>query len=454
MSSSKSSPDTIAAIATPPGTGGIGIVRLSGADALAIAEELSHSRLQAGLIQFRQFQDAENQAIDHGLCLYFKAPHSFSGEDCVELQAHGGPIVLDMLLERVCALGARLARAGEFSERAFLNGKVDLAQAEAIADLIESGSRTASRAAMRSLEGRFSVQVNGLVEAIVELRAYIEAALDFAEEEIDFLASGDIDRRLDDALQRLQDLLQQAQQGRTLQEGLGVAIAGLPNAGKSSLLNYLAGYEAAIVTDIEGTTRDVLREHISLRGIPIKINDTAGLREAQNPVEREGVRRAWESIGQADVVIYLVDAGKGLGDADQRILDELETLRANSDTRLLLVHNKSDLLDPADPGPQEHLYVSTHTGSGMDALIDQITGKAADFNQDNHAFMARRRHVDALQRALEFVRQAAHSYEQSRSGELMAEDLRLAQRNLNEITGEFTSDDLLGKIFSSFCIGK
>jgi tRNA modification GTPase len=454
MSSSKSSPDTIAAIATPPGTGGIGIVRLSGADALAIAEELSHSRLQAGLIQFRQFQDAENQAIDHGLCLYFKAPHSFSGEDCVELQAHGGPIVLDMLLERVCALGARLARAGEFSERAFLNGKVDLAQAEAIADLIESGSRAASRAAMRSLEGRFSVQVNGLVEAIVELRAYIEAALDFAEEEIDFLASGDIDRRLDDALQRLQDLLQQAQQGRTLQEGLGVAIAGLPNAGKSSLLNYLAGYEAAIVTDIEGTTRDVLREHISLRGIPIKINDTAGLREAQNPVEREGVRRAWESIGQADVVIYLVDAGKGLGDADQRILDELETLRANSDTRLLLVHNKSDLLDPADPGPQEHLYVSTHTGSGMDALIDQITGKAADFNQDNHAFMARRRHVDALQRALEFVRQAAHSYEQSRSGELMAEDLRLAQRNLNEITGEFTSDDLLGKIFSSFCIGK
>jgi len=436
--------------------GGIGIVRVSGADALSIAESLSHSHLQAGLIQFRQFLDADEQAIDHGLCLYFKAPHSFSGEDCVELQAHGGPIVLDMLLERVCALGARLARPGEFSERAFLNGKVDLAQAEAIADLIESGSRAASRAAMRSLEGRFSAQVNELVELIVELRAYIEAALDFAEEEIDFLASSDIDERLATVRQRLQDLLQQAQQGRTLQEGLGVAIAGLPNAGKSSLLNYLAGYEAAIVTDIEGTTRDVLREHISLRGIPIKINDTAGLREAQNPVEREGVRRAWESIGQADVVIYLVDAGKGLTDADQRILDELKTIRANSgtDARLLLVYNKSDLLDAAAQRRQDQLYVSTLTGSGMDALIDRITGEAADYNQENRAFMARRRHVDALQRALEFVRQAAQSFEQSRSGELMAEDLRLAQQNLNEITGEFTSDDLLGKIFSSFCIGK
>ena len=309
---------------------------------------------------------------------------------------------------------------------------------------------------MRSLEGRFSAQVNGLVEAIVELRAYIEAALDFAEEEIDFLASSDIDSRLGDALLRLQDLLQQAQQGRTLQEGLGVAIAGLPNAGKSSLLNYLAGYEAAIVTDIEGTTRDVLREHISLRGIPIKINDTAGLREAQNPVEREGVRRAWESIGQADVVIYLVDSGKGHTDADQRILDELARIRADSgaNSRLLLVYNKSDLLEPDDPGEREHLYVSSHTGSGMDALIDAITGKAADYNQDNQAFMARRRHVDALQRALEFVRQAAHSFEQSRSGELMAEDLRQAQLSLNEITGEFSSDDLLGKIFSSFCIGK
>jgi tRNA modification GTPase len=442
------SPDTIAAIATPPGTGGIGIVRLSGIQALAIAEELSQSELEPGKIQFRSFIDGTGDAIDHGLCLYFKAPHSFSGEDCVEIQAHGGPIVLDMLLERVCALGARLARAGEFSERAFLNGKVDLAQAEAIADLIESGSRAASRAAMRSLEGRFSQQINELVEGIVELRAYIEAALDFAEEEIDFLASGDVGQRLDAAVNRLQTLLLHAEQGRTLQEGLGVALAGLPNAGKSSLLNTLAGYEAAIVTEIEGTTRDVLREHISLRGIPIRINDTAGLRESENPVEREGIRRAWESIGQADVVVYLIAADKGLTDADQRIIDEL------GDTRLQLVYSKSDLLESDHRTDPTSLYLSTLTGSGMDLLIDRITGKAADFNQDNHAFMARRRHVDALQRALHCLQQAANSFEASRSGELVAEDLRAAQQNLNEITGEFTSEDLLGKIFSSFCIGK
>ena len=442
------SPDTIAAIATPPGTGGIGIVRLSGPLALAIAEKLSQSSLKPGHIQFRSFSASSGQAIDHGLCLYFKAPHSFSGEDCVEIQAHGGPIVLDMLLERVCALGARLARAGEFSERAFLNGKVDLAQAEAIADLIESGSRAASRAAMRSLEGRFSQQVNDLVEAIVELRAYIEAALDFAEEEIDFLASGDVAGRLAAALDRLQNLLLQAQQGRTLQEGLGVTLAGLPNAGKSSLLNTLAGYEAAIVTEIEGTTRDVLREHLSLRGIPIRINDTAGLRESENPVEREGIRRAWASIEQAYVVIYLVDASRGLTDADQRNIDEL------GEGRLQIVHSKSDLLEPGHIADPSSLYISTLTDSGMDLLIDCITGKAADFNQDDHAFMARRRHVDALQCALVSLQQAVVSFETSRSGELVAEDLRATQQSLNEITGEFTSEDLLGKIFSSFCIGK
>jgi tRNA modification GTPase len=440
--------ETIAAIATPPGTGGIGIVRLSGSGALAIAQELSQSNLEPGKIQFRRFIDIDGEVIDHGLCLYFRAPHSFSGEDCVEVQAHGGPIVLDMLLERVCALGARLARAGEFSERAFLNGKVDLTQAEAIADLIESGSRAASRAAMRSLEGRFSQQVHELVDDIVNMRAYIEAALDFAEEEIDFLNDSAIGGRLEEARAKLQILLDQAEQGRTLQEGLGVALAGLPNAGKSSLLNYLAGYEVAIVTDIEGTTRDVLREHISLRGIPIRINDTAGLRESENPVEREGIRRAWESIGQADVVIYLVDALRGLTAEDQRILDEL------ADANLQLVYSKSDLLTEAERPDPAGLYISTLTESGMVELVDRITGHISDYNQDNHTFMARRRHVDALQRARKDLRLAAYSFEQSRSGELMAEDLRSAQQNLNEITGEFTSEDLLGKIFSSFCIGK
>jgi tRNA modification GTPase len=440
--------ETIAAIATPPGRGGIGILRLSGAESLAIGEALCLSKIKPGLIQFRRFLDSDKQLLDHGICLYFKAPHSFSGEDCVEIQAHGGPIVLDMLLERLCELGARLARPGEFSERAFLNGKLDLTQAEAIADLIESGSRAATRAAMRSLEGRFSQQVHSLVEEIIALRVFIEAALDFAEEEIDFLDNPDISRRLDGCNQHLQELLAQAEQGRTLQEGLSVSLAGLPNAGKSSLLNYLAGYEAAIVTEIEGTTRDVLREHISLKGIPLKVNDTAGLRESQNPVEIEGVRRAWETIEQADVVIYLVDSSKGFTTADREIIDRL------ANASLQIVFSKSDLLAAGQQHDPENFYISTVSGAGMEALIQRITGQVTDFNQDNQTFMARRRHVDALLRAQESVQQATHSFNTTRSGELMAEDLRGAQRYLNEITGEFTSEDLLGKIFSTFCIGK
>ena len=440
--------ETIAAIATPPGTGGIGILRLSGAKALAIGETLCHSKIKPDLIQFRRFFDSADQLLDHGICLYFKAPRSFSGEDCVEIQAHGGPIVLDMLLERLCELGARLARPGEFSERAFLNGKLDLTQAEAIADLIESGSRAASRAAIRSLEGRFSQQVHSLVDEIINLRAFIEAALDFAEEEIDFLDNPDISQRLNDCNQHLQTLLAQAEQGRTLQEGLSVSLAGLPNAGKSSLLNYLAGYEAAIVTEIAGTTRDVLREHISLKGIPLKVHDTAGLRESQNPVEREGIRRAWETIAQTDITIYLVDSSKGLTPADREIIDQL------AGANLQLVFSKSDLLAADKQRDPESLTISTLTGDGMELLIQRITGQVSDYNQDNQAFMARRRHVDALLRAQESVQQARHIFNTTRSGELMAEDLRDAQQHLNEITGEFNNEDLLGKIFSTFCIGK
>lgn len=440
--------DTIAAIATPPGSGGIGVLRLSGPQAHAIGETISASKITPGKIQFRRFFDADGEVIDHGLCLYFPQPHSFSGEDSVELQAHGGPIVLDMLLQRLCELGARLARAGEFSERAFLNGKIDLTQAEAIADLIESGSRAATRAAMRSLQGHFSRQVNALVEEVINLRAYIEAALDFAEEEIDFLDNSDIGSRLDACLQHLQQLLEQAEQGRTLQEGLTVALAGLPNAGKSSLLNYLAGYEAAIVTEIEGTTRDVLREHISLKGIPLKVNDTAGLRDSDNPVEKEGIRRAWDAIASADVVLYLIDAVKGLTEADRQIIDRLPQ------SNLQQVFSKCDLLETDQNQAADALYISTLNGSGMEALIERITGHISDYNQDNQAFMARRRHVDALLRARDHVQQAADTFAATRSGELMAEDLRGAQQNLNEITGEFTSDDLLGRIFSTFCIGK
>jgi len=440
--------DTIAAIATPPGTGGIGILRLSGPRARAIGEAISAAKLTSGKIQFRRFFDADGAVIDHGLCLYFRQPHSFSGEDSVELQAHGGPIVLDMLLQRLCELGARLARAGEFSERAFLNGKIDLTQAEAIADLIESGSRAATRAAMRSLEGRFSEQVKNLVDEVIDLRVYIEASLDFAEEEIDFLEKSEIGRRLSACIQHMETLLDQAEHGRTLQEGLTVSLAGLPNAGKSSLLNYLAGYEAAIVTEIEGTTRDVLREHISLKGIPLKINDTAGLRESDNPVEQEGIRRAWDAIAKADVVLYLVDAQKGMTASDRQVIERL------ADSNLQLVYSKNDLLASKPPGNSDALNISTVTGDSMEDLIERITGQVADFNQDNETFMARRRHVDALLRAGDCIRLAADNFNTTRSGELMAEDLRGAQRNLNEITGEFSSDDLLGRIFSSFCIGK
>ncbi len=443
-----SADDTIAAIATPPGVGGIGIIRVSGPAARGIGEALCQKSIAAGSIQFRRFFAADGDTLDHGLCLYFQAPRSFTGEDCIEIQAHGGPIVLDMLLERTCELGARLARAGEFSERAFLNGRIDLAQAEAIADLIESGSRAASRAAMRSLEGRFSERVHELVDEVVDLRAFIEAALDFAEEEIDFLDNREIGERLDRCRNHLDELLAMSEQGRTLQEGLSVSLAGLPNAGKSSLLNRLAGYEAAIVTDIEGTTRDVLREHMSLKGIPVRINDTAGLRDAQNPVEAEGIRRAWAEIENADIVIYLVDAERGLGQADHEVLEKLPADRTR------LVSNKADLLDDTAPKNPDGLYISARDGTGIDALIDAITGQSVDFNRDHQVFLARRRHVEALRTGREAVLAARASFDAGAAGELMAEDLRQAQQQLNEITGEFTSDDLLGKIFSRFCIGK
>jgi len=440
--------DTIAAIATPPGVGGIGIVRISGPLAFEIGQSLTASSLQANEVRFRKFLDAQGQTIDHGLCFYCQAPHSFTGEDVVEIQGHGGSILLDMLLEQICELGARLARAGEFSERAFLNGKLDLAQAEAIADLIESGSRAAAKAAMRSLEGQFSSQVHHLVDEIIKLRAYVEAALDFAQEEIDFLADATIGERLVGSLETLEDILSQAENGRVLNEGLTVALAGLPNAGKSSLLNYLAGYEAAIVTEIAGTTRDVVREHISLKGIPLRINDTAGLRSSDNPVEMEGIKRAWLEIDKADAILLLVDANIGITAADGEIIERLGASNYH------LVYSKADLLPANAVRDRQAHYISTRSGEGMDGLIDLITDKFSDYNQDNQAIMARRRHVDALLRARGSLQQAQRMFLETQSGELMAEDLREAQQYLGEITGEFTSDDLLGQIFSSFCIGK
>lgn len=437
--------DTIAAVATPPGIGGIGIIRISGPKALEIAQTLTGTPIEKGRVQFRKFLDEGGHPIDHGLCIYSQAPFSFTGEHVVEVQGHGGPVLLDMLLERVCALGAQLARAGEFSERAFINGKLDLAQAEAVADLIESGSRAAAKAAMRSLEGEFSARVKNLVAELVNLRAYVEAALDFAEEEIDFLADSSIQNKLSSCQSSLDDLLSQAERGRILNDGLNVAIVGLPNAGKSSLLNFLAGYEAAIVTEIAGTTRDVLRENISLKGIPVRINDTAGLRESDNPVEQEGIKRAWLEIDRADTVLLLIDSSIGITPQDQKIIEALVS------TRFHTIFSKSDLIAKLDSNVQ---YISTKNGDGIDALVDLIVGKDSNFNQDNQTILARRRHVEALISAQQSLKQASFIFAESCSGELMAEDLREAQNYLNEITGEFTSDDLLGTIFSSFCIGK
>lgn len=440
--------DTIAAIASPPGTGGIGIIRLSGPQSLNIAKQLTRSTLIAGKIQFRNFRDAQDQILDHGILLYFKSPHSFTGEDVIEIQGHGGIVLQDMLLSRVCELGARLAQAGEFSERAFHNNKLDLTQAEAIADLIESGSQAAARASMRSLQGVFSSQVHTLVESIIQIRSFVEAALDFAEEEIDFLSGSDILQKLNETRQQTQNLLHKAQDGRLLNEGITLAIAGQPNAGKSSLLNYLAGYDAAIVTHVAGTTRDVIREHIALKGVPVKVIDTAGLRESDDPVEQEGIRRAWNEIEKADVILLLMDATKGYTAEDIIIEQRIHT------TKIKKLFTKSDLLTSEKQKQLEGDKISTRTGEGIDALIDDLTRNYHDYNHTESTFIARKRHVEALKKSLQHVQQAAIIFEQTESGELMAEDLRQAQLSLNQITGEFTSEDLLGRIFSSFCIGK
>ena len=440
--------DTIAAIATPPGVGGIGVIRISGPRALAVAESLTDSRLETGRIQLRDFLDADGSAIDQGLVLCFRGPRSFTGEDVVELQGHGGPVLQEMLLARLLDLGCCLARPGEFSERAFLNGKLDLTQAEAIADLIESGSQAAARAAMKSLQGAFSRRIHDLVDAVIDLRAFVEAALDFAEEEIDFLGESDILQRLQSLIGDTETILDEAERGRLLNEGLTVAIAGRPNAGKSSLLNRLAGYDAAIVTDIAGTTRDVIREHIALKGIPLHIIDTAGLRDSDDPVEQEGIRRAWREIEQADAVLMLIDARSGETDEDRAILERL------ADCAVTRVYTKADLLSPGQTPPQDGLLISSHSGQGMDALIDRIVGHAGEGGTEASTFLARQRHVDALQRAREALLQARRVFAETASGELMAEDLRQAQQALSEITGEFTTEDLLGRIFGSFCIGK
>jgi tRNA modification GTPase len=447
--------DTIVAAATPPGRGGIGIVRVSGPRAPAIARAVLGDLPDARVATLRRFLATNGEPIDDGIALYFPEPNSFTGEHVLELHGHGGPVVLDLLVQRILELGARLANAGEFSQRAFLNDRLDLAQAEAIADLIDSGSAQAARAAMRSLQGEFSALVNGLVTGIIALRTFVEAAIDFPEEEIDFLADPQVQRQVTQLLESFDNVENQARQGQLLRDGMTVVIAGAPNAGKSTLLNRLAGYEAAIVTATPGTTRDVLRERLAIDGMPLHLLDTAGLRESADDIEAEGVRRARQEMSRADRILFVIDSA-----ADPRGESfESERTRLPAGVGVTLVLNKVDLTSdragqPTAASSVPWIPVSASTGAGIDALRSHLKECMGFLPPEAGGVSARRRHLEALSRARQHVNLALAALQERRAGELMAEELRLGQQALGEITGEFTSDDLLGRIFSSFCIGK
>ena len=441
--------DTIAAIATPPGRGGVGIVRVSGPQASLIAEKIIGSVPKPRQAKYAHFHASDGTSIDDGIALYFPAPNSFTGEDVLEFQGHGGPVVMDMMLSAILDAGARPARPGEFSERAFLNDKIDLAQAEAIADLIDSSTHEAARSALRSLQGAFSSLVHELDEQVVQLRMYVEASLDFPDEEIDFLEDESVTKRIYSIDQQLKTIFQQARQGSLLREGMNLVLVGKPNAGKSSLMNALSGRETAIVTHIPGTTRDILRESIHIDGMPIHITDTAGLRDSDDPVEQEGIRRAWQAIEQADLMILLIDDTQGRDDETLAIISQLpESLR------VIEVHNKIDLTGRAEGLNDEILGISAQNGSGIEALRILIKQHMGYEGGGEGQFLARRRHLQALEQAHQHVHAAREQLEVFHAGELMAEELKQAHDALGEITGKMTPDDLLGEIFSSFCIGK
>ncbi|BCN94460.1 tRNA modification GTPase MnmE [Thiomicrorhabdus immobilis] len=447
--------DTIAAIATAPGRGGVGIVRVSGKKSAQIAQAVLGKLPQPRYAHYGNFYAEDGSVLDQGIALYFPNPNSFTGEDVLELQGHGGPVVLQWLLSRVVELGARLAEPGEFSKQAFMNDKLDLAQAEAIADLIEASSDQAAKSAMRSLQGDFSREVNTLVEELTQLRIYVEAAIDFPEEEIDFLSDGKVAGQLQHILDRLHIVFESAKQGALLREGMSVVILGRPNAGKSSLLNALSGKESAIVTDIAGTTRDIVKEEINIDGMPLHILDTAGVREATDQVEQIGIERAWQALDSADRVLVMLQAGEAIHEEDQIILDKLPP-----HIPVTLVRNKIDLIDhapmvevEADTG-RTVIWLSAKHKLGLEALQEHLKTEMGYAQTAEGVFMARKRHLDALQTALDWTVNGQQQLEQFAAGELLAEDLRLAQEALAEITGRFTSDDLLGRIFTSFCIGK
>ncbi|TDQ56294.1 tRNA modification GTPase trmE [Mesocricetibacter intestinalis] len=450
--------ETIVAQATPIGRGGVGILRVSGPLTAAVAQEIVGKELKPRVASYLPFKDEDGTMLDQGIALFFKGPHSFTGEDVLELQGHGGQVVLDLLLKRILTLkGVRLARPGEFSEQAFLNDKLDLAQAEAIADLIDASSEQAARSALRSMQGEFSHKVNRLVDMLIYLRTYVEAAIDFPDEEIDFLADGKIEGHLQDIIAQLEQVRTEARQGAILREGMKVVIAGRPNAGKSSLLNALAGREAAIVTHIAGTTRDVLREHIHIDGMPLHIIDTAGLRDATDEVEKIGIDRAWTEIEQADRVLLMLDSSdkdsKDMAKIRAEFLDKLP-----SKLPVTIVRNKIDLSGEPEGLSEENGYalirLSAQTRHGIQLLREHLKQTMGYQTGIEGGFLARRRHVEALEKAAEHLRSGHLQLTHFHAGELLAEELRLAQNDLSEITGQFTSDDLLSNIFSSFCIGK
>ncbi|NBI13550.1 tRNA uridine-5-carboxymethylaminomethyl(34) synthesis GTPase MnmE [[Haemophilus] felis] len=450
--------ETIVAQATAPGRGGIGILRISGPKAVDVAMAILGKCPKPRMADYLPFRDQAGNVLDQGIALYFKAPNSFTGEDVLELQGHGGQIVLDLLLKSILQLeGIRLARPGEFSEQAFLNDKLDLAQAEAIADLIDATSEQAARSALKSLQGEFSNKINQLVDSIIYLRTYVEAAIDFPDEEIDFLADGKIEGHLDDIINQLAQVRAEAKQGSILREGMKVVIAGRPNAGKSSLLNVLAGREAAIVTDIAGTTRDVLREHIHIDGMPLHIIDTAGLRDASDEVERIGIVRAWNEIEQADRILLMLDSSQSEGQDFEQIRAEFLT-KISGNIPVTIVRNKADLSGENEGIVEEQGYtvitLSAKTKQGISHLREHLKCSMGYQTNMEGGFLARRRHLEALAQAEIHLQQGHIQLTQFHAGELLAEELRLVQQHLSEITGQFTSDDLLGSIFSSFCIGK
>ena len=472
--------DTIPAIATAPGYGGVGIIRVSGPETKNIAEKIlrleKNTPASPRTAHFSPFYSANNEVLDEGISLYFPGPNSFTGEDVLELQGHGGPVVLSLVLNEIIQLGARIAKPGEFSERAFLNDKMDLSQAEAVADLINSSSEAAAKSAVRSMQGAFSKLINEMVEEIIQLRIYVEAAIDFPEEEIDFLNDKKIYQDLERIMSKLDRIFAQAKQGALLKEGMTVVIAGEPNAGKSSLLNALSGKDSAIVTPIPGTTRDILKEHIQIDGLPLNIIDTAGLRKSTDQIEQEGIRRAYQAIEKADTILFLVDGSKNKNrqkniesiwntfweEQKAELVNSTSSFNHRGFSNFIVVQNKIDITkekaeiiekkkNSKDPTV---IKISAKTEEGMDLLKNHLK-KIIGFDLGQEAgFISRQRHLDALKKAQKHLANGKKQLQKYAAGELLAEDLRLAQRDLGEITGEFTPDDLLGRIFSSFCIGK